>query len=50
MNITPTVKQLLIINIIFYIGSQIVGEQAYQLFSLYFFENINFQLKHHLKN
>ena len=44
MNITPTVKQLLIINIIFYIGSQIVGEQAYQLFSLYFFENINFQI------
>ena len=44
MNITPTVKQLLIINIIFYIGSQIVGEQAYQLFSLYFFENTNFQI------
>ena len=44
MNITRSVKQLLIINIIFYIGSQIVGEQAYQLFSLYFFENINFQI------
>ena len=44
MNITPTVKQLLIINIIFYIGSQIVGEQAYELFSLYFFENDKFQI------
>jgi membrane associated rhomboid family serine protease len=43
MNITPTVKQLLIINIIFYIGSQIVGEHAYELFSLYFFENSKFQ-------
>lgn len=44
MNITPTVKQLLIINIIFYIGSQVLGEQAYQLFSLYFVENDNFQI------
>ena len=44
MNITPTVKQLLIINIIFYIGSQVLGEQAYQLFSLYFFENDKLQI------
>ena len=44
MNITPTVKQLLIINIIFYIGSQLVGAQAYELFSLYFFENSKFQI------
>ena len=44
MNITPTVKQLLIINIIFYIGSQVLGEQAYQMFSLYFFENDKFQV------
>jgi membrane associated rhomboid family serine protease len=43
MNITPTVKQLLIINIIFYIGSQIVGQEAYKLLSLYYFENSNFQ-------
>ncbi len=43
MNITPTVKQLLIINILFYIGSQIVGEQSYTLFSLYYFQNPNFQ-------
>jgi membrane associated rhomboid family serine protease len=44
MNITPTVKQLLIINILFFIGSQIVGEQSYTLFSLYYFENSKFQL------
>jgi membrane associated rhomboid family serine protease len=44
MNITPTVKQLLIINIIFYIGSQIVGEQAYRIFGLYFFENETFKI------
>lgn len=44
MNITPTVKQLLIINIIFYIGSQVIGEHAYELFSLYYFENSKFQI------
>ncbi len=44
MNMTPTVKQLLIINIIFYIGSQVVGQAAYDIFSLYFFENNKFQI------
>ena len=43
MNITPTVKQLLIINIIFYIGSQLVGEESYRQLSLYYFENPNFR-------
>lgn len=42
-NITPVVKQLLIINIIFFIGSQIMGERAYQLFSLYYIENPHFK-------
>ena len=42
MNITPVVKQLLIINIIFFIGSQLIGP-AYELFSLYYFENDKFQ-------
>jgi membrane associated rhomboid family serine protease len=41
--ITPVVKQLLIINIIFYIGSQMVSDEAYKLFSLYYFENQNFR-------
>lgn len=39
---TETVKVLLIINVIVYIGSQILGNQAYQLFSLWFVENENF--------
>jgi membrane associated rhomboid family serine protease len=42
MNITPTVKQLLIINVLFYVGSMIVGEPAYKLLSMYFFENPDF--------
>lgn len=43
MNLTPTVKQLLIINVIFFAGSQFVA-QAYDIFSLFYPENKNFQL------
>jgi len=44
MNITPVVKQLLIINVIFFIGSQLVSNgAAYDYLSLYFFENPKFQ-------
>lgn len=42
MNITPVVKQLLIINIIFFIGSQLVAP-ANDLFSLSYFENNHFR-------
>jgi membrane associated rhomboid family serine protease len=42
MNITPVVKQLLILNIIFFIGSQMVPI-SYDLFALYFPENVNFR-------
>ena len=42
MNITPVVKQLLIINILFFIGSYFVPV-AYELFSLYYPENDNFR-------
>ena len=42
MNITPVVKQLLIINIIFFIGSQFV-EVADSLFALSYFENPMFK-------
>lgn len=42
MNITPVVKQLLILNIIFFIGSQVVPV-SYDLFALYFPENDKFQ-------
>jgi len=44
MQITPTVKQLLIINVLVYIGSQIVGAEAYRMLSLYYFENPGFQI------
>ena len=40
--ITETVKVLLIINVLFFIGTQLLGETAYRLFSLWFFENENF--------
>jgi membrane associated rhomboid family serine protease len=43
MNITPVVKQLLIINIIFFIGSMIVGDSANELLALFFFKNPAFQ-------
>ena len=43
MQITPTVKQLLIINILFFAGTLFVGEQAYTYLSLFFFENSKFE-------
>jgi membrane associated rhomboid family serine protease len=42
MRITETVKQLLIINIIFFIGSQFVPA-ALKYFALFYFENPNFK-------
>lgn len=44
MQITPVVKQLLIINIIVFIGSQILGPHIYDTLSLYFFESDKFQV------
>jgi membrane associated rhomboid family serine protease len=44
MRITPVVKQLLILNFIFYIGSQIPTTHAYQLFSEFYLENPNFKI------
>ena len=41
--ITPVVKQLLIINIIFFIGSELIGTQAKEMFSLYYFESTKFK-------
>ena len=43
MNITPVVKQLLIINIIFFIGSQIVPV-SYDFFALYYPESNDFRI------
>lgn len=41
---TETVKVLLIINVIFFVGSMSLGEQAYEFFALWFFQNENFHL------
>lgn len=43
MNMTPVVKQLLIINIIFFIGSQLVPI-SYDFFALYYPESDNFKI------
>lgn len=42
MNITPVVKQLLIINVIFFIGSQLVPV-SYDFFAMFFPENPEFK-------
>ena len=42
-NMTETVKQLIIINIIFFIGTQLVGEVAYKFLSLYYPESPDFR-------
>lgn len=44
MRITPVVKQLLILNIIFFIGSQLPGTNAYPLFSEFYIQNPNFKV------
>ncbi|TBW28607.1 rhomboid family intramembrane serine protease [Gramella sp. KN1008] len=41
---TETVKVLLIINVIFFIGSQLIGDAAYEYFALWFVKNPNFQV------
>ncbi|HSM63569.1 MAG TPA: rhomboid family intramembrane serine protease, partial [Gillisia sp.] len=40
--ITDTVKILIIINAIFFVGTMFVGDYTYKLFSLWFFQNDNF--------
>lgn len=40
--VTETVKILIIINALFFVGTLITGEVAYKLFSLFYFENPNF--------
>lgn len=45
MNLTPTVKQLLIINAIFYVCTNFLGNADfnYKLFSLYYYQNPDFR-------
>lgn len=42
--ITDTVKTLLIANVLFFLGSQLVGSQAVQYFALWFPKNDNFHI------
>jgi membrane associated rhomboid family serine protease len=43
-NVTETVKQLIIINILFFVGTLAIGDPAYKMLSMYFPENPNFQV------
>lgn len=42
--ITDTVKTLLIANVLVFLGSEFVGDVAYQHFALWFFKNDNFRI------
>ena len=42
--ISETIKALIIVNVIFYIGTMVLGETSYRLFSLFYFESPNFQV------
>lgn len=44
MRITETVKQLIIINIMFFVGTYLVGEPAHKYLALYPIQNDNFQV------
>lgn len=41
--ITETIKILIVINVLFFVGSLTLGDLAYRLFALYYFENPSFQ-------
>lgn len=41
--LTETIKHLLIINVLFFVATQMYGEQMYEWFSLYFPKNDHFQ-------
>ena len=42
-NITETVKHLIIINVLFFIGSEFMGKDVQELLSLYYFESTKFR-------
>ena len=43
-NVPETVKQLILINILFFVGTLALGDPAYKMLSMYFPENPNFQV------
>tara|TARA_R110000868_G_scaffold14075_15_gene65802 strand:- start:1100 stop:1843 length:744 start_codon:yes stop_codon:yes gene_type:complete len=44
IRITDTVKHLIIINVLFFVATQLFGDQMYQWFALWFPKNENFQI------
>jgi len=43
-NVTETVKQLIIINVLFFVGTLVVGDQAYKILAMFFPENKDFHV------
>ncbi|GHC54075.1 rhomboid family intramembrane serine protease [Ulvibacter litoralis] len=43
-NVTDTVKALIIVNVLFFVGTMVTGDVAYKLFSLYYFDSPNFKI------
>ena len=41
-SVPETIKQLIVINIIFYFGSQFLGDLSYDILALHYFENDKF--------
>lgn len=41
---SETIKVLIVINVLFFVGTIFLGDTSYKLFSLYYFENPNFQI------
>jgi len=41
--VTETIKVLIIINVLFFLGTLVIGDLAYRLFALYYFYSPNFQ-------
>ncbi len=48
-SISETVKQLIIINVIFFIGSQFLGDIGYDILALHYFENDKFLIGESVK-
>ena len=42
--LTDAIKHLLIINVLFFVATSLYGDEMYQLFSLWFPQNANFEL------
>lgn len=41
---SETIKVLIVVNVLFFVGTLTLGDRAYQLFSLFYYENPNFQV------